>query len=114
MGVLKKVRTDLNLDVSKMLYNALVLPMFDYSDVLSSMNTLYMGRLHKLQNRGAEIILHLDRRSHVTDMLYSVKWLSVKYRCYLHTNGIITKLPESGVLCDNITEFGVAEDHLSP
>ncbi len=26
----------------------------------------------------------------------------------------ITKLPESGVLCDNITEFGVAEDHLSP
>ncbi len=28
--------------------------------------------------------------------------------------GNITKLPESGVLCDNITEFGVAEDHLSP
>ncbi len=27
---------------------------------------------------------------------------------------IITKLPESGVLCDNITEFEVAEDHLSP
>ncbi len=28
--------------------------------------------------------------------------------------GIITKLPESGELCDKITEFGVAEDHLSP
>ncbi len=27
---------------------------------------------------------------------------------------VITKLPESGVLCDYITEFGVAEDHLSP
>ncbi len=27
---------------------------------------------------------------------------------------IITKLPESGVLCDNITDFGVAEDYLSP
>ncbi len=26
----------------------------------------------------------------------------------------LTKLPESGVLCDNITEFGVAEDHLRP
>ncbi len=26
---------------------------------------------------------------------------------------VITKLPESGVLCGNITEFGVAEDHLS-
>ncbi len=28
--------------------------------------------------------------------------------------GNITKLPESGVLCGNITEFGVVEDHLSP
>ncbi len=27
---------------------------------------------------------------------------------------IITKPPESGVLCDNITEFVVAKDHLSP
>ncbi len=37
------------------------------------------------------------------------------YRCgkWL-TEAIITKLPESGVLCGNITEFGVVEDHLSP
>ncbi len=28
--------------------------------------------------------------------------------------GAITKLPQSGVLCDNITEFGVAEDLLPP
>ncbi len=27
---------------------------------------------------------------------------------------IITKLPESSVLCGNITLFGVVEDHLSP
>ncbi len=26
----------------------------------------------------------------------------------------ITKLPKSGDLCGNITEFGMAEDHLSP
>ncbi len=31
----------------------------------------------------------------------------------LYTNNI-TKLPESGVLCGNITEFGVVTDHLSP
>ncbi len=29
-------------------------------------------------------------------------------------NNSIAKLPESCVLGDNITEFGVAEDHLSP
>ncbi len=32
---------------------------------------------------------------------------------YFYTCDTITKLPEYGVLCDNITEFGVAEDHLS-
>ncbi len=32
---------------------------------------------------------------------------------YASSNNI-TKLPESGGLCDNIIEFGVAEDHLSP
>ncbi len=29
-------------------------------------------------------------------------------------NDIITQLPESGVVCGNITEFGVAMDPLSP
>ncbi len=28
--------------------------------------------------------------------------------------GFITKLPESGVLCGNITEFGVVEDSWDP
>ncbi len=34
--------------------------------------------------------------------------------CITYLYNTITKLPESGVLCDNITAFGVAEDHLSP
>ncbi len=31
-----------------------------------------------------------------------------------HCANIITKVPESGDLCGNITEFGVREEHLSP
>ncbi len=30
-----------------------------------------------------------------------------------HHSYAVTKLPESGVLCGNIIEFGVGEDHLS-
>ncbi len=32
----------------------------------------------------------------------------------MYSMDYITELPEFGVLCDNIIEFGVAEDHPSP
>ncbi len=50
-----------------------------------------------------------------TEHLYYLFGSSSKRMMLLcHLVDHITKLPESGVLCDNITEFGVAEDHLSP
>ncbi len=48
--------------------------------------------------------------SHLRKMYHFVSTLN-----YKHTNMItITQLPSSGVLYGNITEFGMAEDHLSP
>jgi hypothetical protein len=93
LGVLKRVRRHLNLFTAKMLYNALVLPMFDYCDVvLSNMNLSQLDRLQKLQNRGARILLGLDSRSHVTDMMENLKWLNVKQRCELHTATMVYKI----------------------
>ncbi len=54
---------------------------------------------------------------HIQLLLIPILWTVYPWTlrsCPLVIEGIITKLPESGVLCDNITEFGVAEDHLSP
>ncbi len=56
------------------------------------MNLSHLDRLQKLQNTGARILLHLDSRSHVTDMLPSIKWLSVNQRCSLHPATMVYKI----------------------
>ncbi len=66
LGVLR-VRRHLTIDTAKMLYNSLVLPLFDYCDVVR--------RLQKLQNRGAHIILKADSRAHINDMMSDLKGL---------------------------------------
>ncbi len=66
-----------------MQHNAPLLPMYGYYDVV--ILSMYLSHM----NRGTGIILHLDNRSRVTDMLHSLKWLSVKHRCDLHTPTIV-------------------------
>ncbi len=75
LGVLKKVTKHLN---------------FNYCEViLSCMHVSYMDSLQKLQNREASC--QLDKRSHVTDMLGSLKWFSIKQQCDLHTTTMVYK-----------------------
>ncbi len=58
------------------------------------------------------------QRYMVITLLYehSISWKQDIYFYFLLmiVTDIITKLPESGMLCGNITEFGVAEHYLSP
>ncbi len=66
LGVLGRVRRHLTLDTAKMLYNSLVLPLFDYCDmVIGNLNKTNLRRLQKLQNRGGRIILKADSRTHI-------------------------------------------------
>ncbi len=84
--------------------------MFAYYDVVrSGMSLSYMDRQQKLRNRGVRIVLHLDHRSHVTDMWQSkvIQCQTQMWSIHCHID-IKAKQPESGDLCDNITEFGVA------
>ncbi len=80
LGVLKRVTRHLTGETSKMLYNSLALiPLFDYCDInIVNSNSVHLKRLHKLQNRGARIILNLGHRSHLVDMLRDLMWLDVK------------------------------------
>ncbi len=73
LDVFKKVRRHLTGETSKMLNNRLPLPLFDYCDI----GIAKSNRLQKLQNRGARIILNVNRRSHVVDMLRNHMWLDV-------------------------------------
>ncbi len=66
LDVLRRVRRHLTLDTAKMLHNSLVLPLFDYCDmVIGNLNKTNLRRLQKLQNRGGRIILKADSRTHI-------------------------------------------------
>ncbi len=92
LGVLRKVRDYLDRKTAHMLYNALVLPLFDYCDiVLGQGNSGILTRLQRLQNRGGRIILGWRRFTHTQDILNELKWLSVKERVMLHTGIMMYK-----------------------
>ncbi len=78
-GVFRRVRRHLILDREKMLYNSLVLPLFDYCDaVIGNLNKTNLRRLQKLHNRGARIIVKADSRTHINDMMSDLKWLTIE------------------------------------
>ena len=83
IGILKYCRF-LPITVLKNLYNALVLPHFDYcSSVWSCTSVKNMSRLQRLQNRAMRCILKAPARAHIEEMLADLKWMSVKQRmCY--------------------------------
>jgi hypothetical protein len=86
IGVLRRVRSYLDLRVATMMYNALILPVFDYCNIVvgkgSSSN---LGRLQRLQNRGGRVLLQWNRYTHSIDILNALKWLSVEERVKLNT-----------------------------
>ena len=85
LGVIQRVHKYVDHCVAKMLYNSLVLSVFDYCDIIygSCCDTL-KHRLQKLQNRGARLLLHLNNRSHVLPMLNQLKWLDIDSRIKMH------------------------------
>ena len=99
LGVLKRTSSFLPLSNRVILYNTLVLPHFDYCSTLWDVcHDTYISRLQKLQNRGMRIILGCHRRTHISDMLFTLKWLNVRQRfillkCIIMFNIINGKTP---------------------
>ncbi len=93
LSVLRRVRRRQTVDTAKMLYNSLVLPLFDYCDVvIGNLNKTNLRRLQKLQNRGARIILKAESRTHINDMMSDLKWLTIEQRHKLHTSVMVYKV----------------------
>ena len=84
-GLLRRIKYCLPNETLKMLYNALVLPLFDYGNIIySTADHTHLKRLQVLQNKGARLILNCHYRTHVKDMLFSLNWMSVKERADFH------------------------------
>lgn len=92
LGILKRTKLYLPAETLKMLYNALVLPLFDYGDIVySNCGATQMQRLQRLQNKGARLILGCPPRTHSSDMRYELKWLTVQQRATLHLSCMVHK-----------------------
>ncbi len=53
-----------------MLYNTLVLPLFDYGNIIyRTTEQTFLKQLQILQNKGARMLLNCHYRTHIIDML---------------------------------------------
>ncbi len=67
--VLKKITWHLTIETARMLYDSIVLPVFDYCDVaIGNLNNSLQDGLQKWQNYGTRNILGRYRHSYVADM----------------------------------------------
>ena len=65
------------------IYNTIVLPNFDYCSVVwGTCNSTLLTRLQRLQNRAMRILLKCNYRTHISDMLNELKWMSVRQRIF--------------------------------
>ena len=78
------------------MFNTLVLPHLDYCcTIWGTTSDTNRGKLQKIQNRGMRIILQCHPRTHITDMLSNLKWLSIKQRIIFLTAVLVFKIMHS-------------------
>lgn len=98
LGVLGRVRKFLPQDLRVMLYNALVLPHFDYASIVwSNTHAKYTDRLASLQARAGRIILGLPRLSSSERVLRTLEWIPMKDRWNIQRAGMMFKVAQKKV-----------------
>ena len=76
------------------LYNTLILPHLDYCSTVwcGSLNKSDLMRLQRIQNRAMRAILHCHPRTHILDLLRTLKWMSIKQRLHYNLCTFIWKI----------------------
>ncbi len=98
LGILLRVKFNLPKETLFMLYNSIVLPLFDYGDVVyGNYSAITLKRLQVLQNRGTRMLLDCDYRTHSVNMLSELKWLNIKDRLNFHKMCLVYK-------CSNVSD----------
>ena len=105
INLLRKVKDFVGLDTLKIMYNALVMPHFNYcSTVCQNNNQTHLDKLYKLQKRAARIITNLDYTIRSTDIFQKLSWkpleLILRKRDLLMTFKAI-----NGMLPEHVTQL---------
>ena len=95
VGFLGRLRRSLNESVVNSVYKALIVPYFDYGDLIyGSAFNKYVDKLQKVQNRAARIILRVKPESHVSvaEMHNALGWQFLDKRRHNHTTVFMYKV----------------------
>ena len=86
LGLLRRIKTLLPLNARLILYHSLILPLFDYGDIIwgDKNNTLLMNDLQVQQNKAAKLILDRPKYSSATEALEELEWKHLDHRRHLH------------------------------
>ena len=85
IGILRRIRPYVDQNLSLMLYNALVLPLFDYCDtVYATCNVSELIKLQWLQNRAGKVILQVPYDTCTHQVLSKLKWFYFSERVFYH------------------------------
>ena len=100
IGLLKRISKFLDFSSKKLLYNSLILPIFDYCDVIwGNCAKCLSDRVQLLQNRAGRVVLGvrgLYRDTHISDLLTSLKWDRLDKRRKFHLDCCMFRSINSG------------------
>ena len=88
IGFLGRLRRSLSETVLNLIYRSLILPLFDYGDIIYSSTFMkYTDKLQKLQNRAGRIILKVKPEHHVSvsEMHNALNWQLLDERRLNHS-----------------------------
>ena len=86
LSLLRRIRHLLPHQARLLFYNSLVLPIFDYADLVwgDKDNANLMKELQILQNKAAKIIINRPLQSSATETFSALKWLDLERRRFYH------------------------------
>ncbi len=92
IDILRSVRNIVPIDTPKLMYNAIVLPHFDYADtVYDAASETNKSRLQKLQTRAVQLISGTGPRDSRNQLFKELGWLSRENRRFMHKCTMVFK-----------------------
>ena len=85
IGVIRRLRPCLNTNTLNILYKSMILPVFDYCDIVfCNSSNVNLDTLEKLQNRAARAITGYPPWHSATALREKLGWMQIKSRWLLH------------------------------
>ena len=99
LGLVRRVKHLLPMSARLTLYNSLIMPLFDYADIVwgDKNNVQLMNHVQVMQNNAARLILEFPARASGTQALELLKWQPLHLRRFYHRCLMVFKYKNGNV-----------------